>query len=498
MGESVSEGTVLEWHAGEGDQVSADQTLVEVSTDKVDAEVPAPASGTLVKIVAQEGDTVAVGAVLAEIDTNGAGAPPEAEAPPAEDAKELEVVMPQMGESVSEGTVLEWHKQPGDAVAADETIVEISTDKVDAEVPSPAAGTLTEILASTGDTVEVGQVLARMTTSNGAPTTHPEPKPKAQLPTPTAPTNGENASPVAQRVAQPEGIDLAGITGTGPRGRITKADVLAAKNGEPAAAAEPLKGSAAMLARYMDESRSIPTATSFRTITVTAMDGRRKQLKAADQKVSFTHLIAYAIARAAADMAVMTHHFTEQDGKPVRIDDGAVNLGIAVDVEKKDGTRTLMVPVIRDAARLPFNRFLQAYNDLIEKARTNALGADDLVGANISLTNPGGLGTVTSVPRLMPGQGTIVAAGSIGYPVGLGNVGELIGAEKVMTMTSTYDHPGIQGAEWGRFRARVEALLDGEEHFYADVFADLGVAPGPPIELPKATIEAAALAQRPT
>src|SRR3954468_1078527 len=332
MGESVSEGTVLEWHAGEGDQVSADQTLVEVSTDKVDAEVPAPASGTLVKIHAQEGDTVAVGAVLAEIDTNGAGAPPEAEAPPAEDAKELEVVMPQMGESVSEGTVLEWHKQPGDAVAADETIVEISTDKVDAEVPSPAAGTLTAILASTGDTGEVGQVLARMTTSNGAPTTHPEPEPepKAQLPTPTAPTNGENASPVAQRVAQTEGIDLAGITGTGPRGRITKADVLAAKNGEPAAAAEPLKGSAAMLARYMDESRSIPTATSFRTITVTAMDGRRQQLKAAGPKVSFTHLIAFAIARAAGDMPVMTHHFAEQDGKHVRIDDGAVNLGIAV------------------------------------------------------------------------------------------------------------------------------------------------------------------------
>ncbi|MFL5838092.1 MAG: multifunctional oxoglutarate decarboxylase/oxoglutarate dehydrogenase thiamine pyrophosphate-binding subunit/dihydrolipoyllysine-residue succinyltransferase subunit, partial [Solirubrobacteraceae bacterium] len=501
MGESVSEGTVLEWHAAEGDQVSADETLVEVSTDKVDAEVPAPASGTLVKIHAQEGETVAVGAILAEIDTNGAGAPSEADTPPAEDAKELEVVMPQMGESVSEGTVLEWHKQPGDTVAADETVVEISTDKVDAEVPAPAAGTITEILAAAGDTVEVGQVLARMTTSNGAPAPRPEPEPKAQTPTPTAPTNGGNASPVARRVAQTEGVDLASITGTGPRGRITKADVLSAKNGgavAPAAGAEPLKGSAAMLARYMDESRSIPTATSFRTITVTAMDGRRQQLKAAGQKVSFTHLIAFAIARAAGDMPVMTHHFAEQDGKPVRIDDGAVNLGIAVDVERQDGTRTLMVPVIRDAARLPFDRFLQAYNDLIEKARTNTLSADDLVGANISLTNPGGLGTVTSVPRLMPGQGTIVAAGSIGYPVGLGNVGELIGAERVMTMTSTYDHRVIQGAESGRFLARIEALLDGDEHFYDDVFADLGVGLGPPIEPPKPTLEATGPAQRPT
>src|SRR3954449_9383943 len=219
MGESVSEGTVLEWHAAEGDQVSADETLVEVSPDKVAAEAPAPASGTLVKIHAQEGETVAVGAVLAEIDTNGAGASREADAPPAEDAKELEVVMPQMGESVSEGTVLEWHKQPGDTVAADETVVEISTDKVDAEVPAPAAGTITEILAAAGDTVEVGQVLARMTTSNGAPATRSDPE--AQRPTPSAKrpvTNGGNASPVAQRVAQVEGVDLSSLSGSGPRG----------------------------------------------------------------------------------------------------------------------------------------------------------------------------------------------------------------------------------------------------------------------------------------
>ena len=175
-----------------------------------------------------------------------------------------------------------------------------------------------------------------------------------------------------------------------------------------------------MLARYMDESRSIPTATSFRTITVTAMDARRKQLKDAGQKVSFTHLIAYAIAQAAQhDMPVMAHHFDEVDGKPHRVDDGQVNLGIAVDVEKKDGTRTLMVPVIRDAGRMSFADFKAAFDELIEKARTNTLTADDLTGANISLTNPGGIGTIASVPRLMVGQGTIVATGSIAYPVGL-------------------------------------------------------------------------------
>jgi 2-oxoglutarate dehydrogenase E1 component len=242
------------------------------------------------------------------------------------------------------------------------------------------------------------------------------------------------------------------------------------------AGAQPIRGGAAALARYMDESRSIPTATSFRTLTVGVLEQRRAQLKDGGHRVSFTHLIAYAIARVATeDMAVMAHHFAEIEGKPHRIDDGACNLGLAVDVEKKDGTRTLMVPVIRDAGRLDFAGFLEAYNALVDKARTNKLTADDLTGANISLTNPGGIGTIASVPRLMVGQGTIVATGAIGYPPGLGAIGASIGAEKVMTMTSTYDHRIIQGAESGSFLQRIEALLQGEEGFYERVFGDLGV-----------------------
>src|SRR5919202_6664493 len=178
MGDSVSEGTILEWHKQEGDQVSQDETLVEISTDKVDAEVPAPATGTVVKVRAAEGDTVSVGAVLAEIavgdrpaepDTNGSG--------PVATEEPVDIVMPQMGESVSEGVILEWHKQPGDAVAQDETIVEISTDKVDAEVPAPASGTMGEILAEAGETVEVGQVIARMTGGNGGPAPPQAPPP---------------------------------------------------------------------------------------------------------------------------------------------------------------------------------------------------------------------------------------------------------------------------------------------------------------------------------
>ncbi len=575
MGDSVAEGTVLEWHKQEGEEVSAEETIVEISTDKVDAEVPAPTSGKLVKIHAAEGDTVAVGALLAEIatgdgakadasppatsdgapipgDGDGSSAPNvqpstpvSAEAPPASaqeavagaaaeaesaaaaDAsagKTVDIVTPTGGESVTEGTILEWSVKVGDAVKDGDTVVEISTDKVDMELPAPASGTITEILVGDGETVTVGQVIARM--SAGAPAPQAAQAPSA-APAPEAPaaptpeTQAANASPVARRVAAEEGIDLDRVQGSARGGRITKADVLsAAGNGAAAAApadaapapaetraappqgaaskeqapgAQPLRGGAAALARYMEQSRSIPTATSFRTITVGVLDARRKQLKDAGQRVSFTHLIAYAIARAATEeMPVMSHHFAEQDGKPVRIDDGACNLGLAVDVEKKDGTRTLMVPVIRDAGRLGFKDFLAAYNALVDKARTNSLTADDLSGANLSLTNPGGIGTIASVPRLMVGQGTIVATGSIAYPPGLAEIGPRIGAEKVMTMTSTYDHRIIQGAESGRFLQRIESYLQGEDGFYERVFADLGVGALP--ELPAAPVAAPAQA----
>ncbi len=455
----------------------------------------------------------------------------------------IDVVTPAAGESVTEGTILEWHVKVGDYIKVDDTIVEISTDKVDVELPSPASGTVTEILAEEGDTVGVGQVIARLVVQSGEPTdpsagavdTSTDGGEDSTAPAPStnvAPSkdpftavmggtkrgsdradDGElvaaDASPVAKRVAAAEGVNLAGVAGSGPGGRIVKADVLGAavagngaatngstttQSGAPASERQPIKGAAAMLARYMDESRAIPTATSFRTLTVTVLDGRRRELKAAGRKVSFTHLIAYAIAQAATEMDTMTHHFEEADGKPFRVDDGQVNLGLAVDVQKKDGTRTLMVPVIRDAGALPFESFLAAYDALVEKARTNTLTADDLVGANITLTNPGGLGTVASVPRLMSGQGTIVATGSIAYPVGLGAIGERIGAEKVMTMTSTYDHRVIQGAESGRFLALIEARLQGEHDFYEGVFASLGVEIGPAPSAPTpapATVAAA-------
>jgi multifunctional 2-oxoglutarate metabolism enzyme len=444
----------------------------------------------------------------------------------------VDVVTPAAGESVSEGTILEWHVKVGDAIKLDETIVEISTDKVDVELPSPASGTVSEILVQEGDTVTVGQVIARIAvgadgsppeTANGAETdgrSSPDGTPDTAAEgtaqngdagdTATADAHGladgVKASPVAARAAAAEGIDLTSVAGSGPGGRIVKSDVLGAAsagaaggNGsagaiaEQPAGAEQLKGGSAALARHMEQSRSIPTATSFRTLTVTVLDARRRELKTAGKRVSYTHLIAWAIARAARDVAVMADHYAEIDGRPQRVKDGQVNLGLAVDVEKKDGTRTLMVPVIADAGGMGFDEFVAAYDALVEKARTNTLGADDLRGANITLTNPGGIGTVASVPRLMVGQGTIVATGAIAYPVGMGAIGEMIGAEKVMTMTSTYDHRIIQGAESGRFLARIEEYLQGEHSFYEEAFAALGVELGP-VPSPPAPAAAAAAA----
>ncbi len=500
MGESVTEGTILGWLKEVGDAVEADEPLVEISTDKVDAEVPAPAAGTLTKIVAEPDSTVSVGAVLGEIEVNGAGATPadpEPESEPDPDAPEeqlVDVAFPEMGDSVAEGTVLDWKVEAGATVAVDDPLVEISTDKVDAEVPSPVAGTLTEILVEPDATVAVGTILCRIAAGAAAPSGPVQPaaeatdeRPAADRAPSTSGNGAANVTPVAARIASAEGVDLSSVSGSGPRGRVTKEDVLAAIEGNGAAGASeaeaevtPIRGPAATLVRFMDESRSIPTATSFRTVTVDSLDARRKDLKAAGKKLSFTHLIAWAVVQAARDMPVMGHSFLETDGKPQRVAAGTVSLGLAVDVERKDGTRSLVVPVLRDASELAFADFVARYDELVVGARDNTLAPEAYQGANISLTNPGGIGTVASVPRLMPGQGTIVATGAIGYPPGLGTVEpdklRELGVQKVMTMTSTYDHRVIQGAESGAFLRRIDQLLAGEDAFYEGVFEGLGLA----------------------
>src|SRR5207245_9022410 len=186
-------------------------------------------------------------------------------------------------------------------------------------------------------------------------------------------------------------------------------------------AARPRRGAAAALVKQREESREVPTATSFRTVRVDLLDQRRRQLNQArqragrPQKISFTHLIAFAVVKAVKDAPSMAVTFDRVEGTPARVARG-VHLGLAVDVQRQDGSRTLLAPVIHDADRLDFVAFRDQYETLVAKARTGKLAADELSGATIVLTNPGGIGTVASVPRLTKGQGTSVATGAIGYP----------------------------------------------------------------------------------
>ena len=438
----------------------------------------------------------------------------------------VSVTLPEMGESVSEGSIVEWRVKAGQWIEAGDTLVDVTTDKVDVEVPAPASGVVRAVFAEEGATVAVGAALAEIDTAVEKPagdavpaatngSTAAQPAPKA------APANGHPGGPVshrAQRVAEREHLDLSKLVGSGPDGLVVFGDVIRAVatpagraalagNGRaaapsapalppppPGATAVPLKGPAGSLVGYMEASLAIPTATSFRTLQVGVLELRRAEanaaLKAAGrrEKLSFTHLIAYALVQAAkADPAIVAS-FNRVEGRPARIE-GGVHLGIAVDAQRKDGSRVLLVPVIHDAAALDFAAFRARYDELIGKAREGKLVADELTGATFTLTNPGGIGTVASVPRLMQGQGAIIAAGAIGYPAGFQRAPEAtlrqLGVEKTMTLTSTYDHRVIQGAQSGEYLRRVEELLQGAEGFYAAAFASLGL--GAPRALPAAS-----------
>jgi len=272
--------------------------------------------------------------------------------------------------------------------------------------------------------------------------------------------------------------DIPAVAGSGPSKALARVSIL------PGDVLEPIRGGAVRIVENMEASLQIPTATSARTIPVRTLEENRRVLNRQREaaglgKVSFTHLVAWAILRALDTFPRMNDAYAEVDGQPHRIQRDQVRLGIAVDVQKKDGSRTLLVPNIKDAQKLDFASFLKAFDDLVARSRKGTISPDDFMGTTVSLTNPGTIGTTSSAPRLMPGQGFIVATGALDYPAEYKSMAPrtlgLLGISKVMTVTSTYDHRVIQGAESGLLLARMEDLLKGEDAFYDRVFADLGL-----------------------
>ena len=258
----------------------------------------------------------------------------------------------------------------------------------------------------------------------------------------------------------------------------------------PATAAEriPIRGAALRIVENMEASLAVPTATSQRRIPVKLLDENRRLINrhlqdAGRRKASFTHLIAYALLRALEQFPQMNDGFEQADGQPTRIKRAAVNLGIAIDLEKKDGTRSLLVPNIKQANALSFTEFLKAYDDVVARARAGKLQISDFQGTTLSLTNPGTIGTVASTPRLMLGQSVIIATGAIEFPAEYQSIHAAIlpqlGISKAITISSTYDHRIIQGAESGAFLARLHELLLGKDKFYENIFADLEIAHAP-------------------
>jgi 2-oxoglutarate decarboxylase len=341
--------------------------------------------------------------------------------------------------------------------------------------------------------------VAETPTTNGSPagkagaaaasTTDVTPQPVAQQPPRTADQSGPDArADGAPANKAPISVEPAAAKAAPPAAKPA-----AKQEAKQDAEAEPkrsmtghetvkLKGPAARVVTNMEASLAVPTATSVRAIPAKLLIDNRVVInnhlqRGRGGKVSFTHLIGYAVVRALADMPEMNYGFGEQDGKPAVLKPEHVNFGLAIDIQKPDGTRTLLVPSIKGAEAMDFAAFWSAYEDIVRRARSNKLTADDFVGTTISLTNPGTIGTVHSVPRLMAGQGTIVGVGAMEYPAEYQGAAPdtlaRLAVSKVMTLTSTYDHRIIQGAQSGDFLRRIHALLLGEDRFYDDVFRAL-------------------------
>jgi len=537
LGESVSEGTVTRWLKAEGDHVAMDEPLLEVSTDKVDTEIPSPVAGTLQKIVVGIDQTVPVGAELAiiadgaaPVSTPGPAAPVAAAPvtaavvvaappapttpPPAATSAGTIITMPALGESVSEGTVTRWLKKVGDNVAVDEALLEVSTDKVDTEIPSPVAGVIISIDVPVDTTVPVGARLAVIGGAGAAsaPVVPATPAPVVAAPVVAAPVVAAPVAaapvaapaavsqpldayvtPIVRKLASELGVNLASVTGTGVGGRIRKEDVQAAAPkaaptapaatattpvaSAPAAPAQrstsavpvsPLRGTTVKMSRLrkviatrMVESLQVSAQlTTVIEVDVTKIARLRDRSKATFEaregvKLSFLPFFAVSVCEALKQHPVLNSSVEDDQ----IIYHGTEHLGIAVDTE-----RGLLVPVIHSAGDLNMGGIARKISDLAARTRENKVTPDELGGGTFTLTNTGSRGALFDTPIINQPQVAILGLGAIvkrPMVVKGEDGGETIAIRSMVYLALSYDHRVVDGADAARFLVTLKERLEG-------------------------------------
>ena len=540
MGESVNEGTIIKWHKNVGDPVKQDEIIFEISTDKVDTEIPSPAEGVLKEIKFKEGDTVEVGTVVAIIDGNGVAEIPEVSEVKEEENIQIEskvveqktssgdtidIEMPKMGESVMEGTIIKWYKKVGDKVNKDETIFEISTDKVDTEIPSPVEGTLSEILIGEQETVAVGTLVAKISTGAGTISTvakKPVSERKVEISESVSmhdnfrkaevvekeKIKGEGElfySPLVLSIAQKENVsfeELRRITGTGLQSRITKKDILSyIENRKTKQTTTPIttekkeKISAAPTPSFIPS--EIRTASQESGIERIPMDNIRQKIM--DHMVASRDTSVHVAEMIYVDMT-RVHNFIQENKGELQKRDGVkltymafiaqacvkaiktyplinstidgntilqksfVNLGIAVAIEPNG----LIVPNIKGAEQLNLIGLGKAINDLAYKSRNKRLTPDDISGGTFSITNYGVFGTVFGTPIINQPEVAILGVGAvIKKPVVINVDGsDAIAIRNMMALTLSHDHRLIDGMLGGLF---LKYLKDSLEKFDSNI-----------------------------
>ena len=546
LGESVTEGTVTRWLVAVGDTVAVDDPIVEVSTDKVDTEIPSPVAGVVEQILVEEDEDVEVGAALVVIG-DGSSAPTAAPAAPAAEAPAAsapaapeapaaaaapaagsvsgqEVTLPALGESVTEGTVTRWLKEVGEQVEVDEPLVEVSTDKVDTEIPSPVAGTLLEIRIPEDEEAEVGQVLAIIGDSSAAaaPAAPAAPAPAAAAPAPATPAapaapasapdtpatpaapaaDGEAyVTPLVRKLAKDNGIDLSTVKGTGVGGRIRKQDVQAAiaAKGSTAPAAAPVASAAPaadgapkaahtfevspkrgtvektarirqVIAKRMRESLDISTQlTQVTEVDMTRVAQLRAKAKDGflareGAKLTFLPFFAQAVTEALQQHPALNASMTE-DLKQITYPDSE-NVAIAVDTPKG-----LLVPVIKNASDLGIAGLAKAIGDLGGRARTGDIAPEELTGSTFTITNIGSFGALFDTPIINQPNVAILGTGSIvKRPMVVKDVdgNDSIAIRSMCYLSLTYDHRVVDGADAGRFLYTLKTRLE-EANFEAEL-----------------------------